>query len=64
MKIPNPVGWLITSGKVKVDRFVTLLELSGLLAVAVGVGMIFLPAGIITLGLEAVFVGWLTERKR
>jgi len=42
------------------DRFIfaTVLEVLGLVTVAVGVGLIFLPAGVIVGGLALALVGY------
>lgn len=36
----------------------TLAELAGLALVAVGVGMVYLPAGVIAAGVTLVLIGW------
>lgn len=42
------------------DRFIlaTVLEVLGLLAVAVGVGLVYLPAGVIAGGLALAVIGY------
>jgi hypothetical protein len=42
----------------------TLLQITGLIAVSVGIGLIFIPAGIIALGISGVLIGLALERGR
>lgn len=42
----------------------TVLELAGAAAIAVGVGMIFLPAGLIVAGVMAIGLSYFAERGR
>lgn len=44
------------------NRFVwsTLLQLAGLIAVAVGISLIYFPAGLVAGGLALGLVGWAT----
>lgn len=39
-----------------------VLQISGLVAVAVGAGLVFIPAGIVLAGVGAVLVGLALER--
>lgn len=39
-----------------------VLQISGLVAVAVGAGLVFIPAGIILAGIGAIVVGLALER--
>jgi hypothetical protein len=43
--------------------FPLLLQLAGLAAVAVGLALVFLPAGIIAAGLGLFGVGWLYDQR-
>ena len=45
------------------DRLTTVLEVLGFAAVAYGVSLWSIPAGIVTAGLALVLVGWLTGRR-
>jgi hypothetical protein len=40
-----------------------VLQVTGLLAIAVGVGWIFLPAGVVALGVGALLFGLALERE-
>lgn len=43
------------------NRYVVLLALCGALAVAVGVGLAFLPAGVTVAGIEALVAAYLIQ---
>jgi hypothetical protein len=45
------------------DAVTTILEVLGLVIVAVGVGLIFAPVGVIVGGVELVLVGYLSGRQ-
>jgi hypothetical protein len=42
----------------------TLLQVTGLIAISLGIGFVFIPAGIIAGGVSAVLIGLALERGR
>lgn len=42
----------------------SILEVSGLIGIAVGAGMVYLPAGVIVLGIGLLVIGVALDRSR
>jgi hypothetical protein len=44
------------------DILTTAMEVAGCLLVCVGVGLVFVPAGIVVAGASLILIGWLIAR--
>lgn len=45
------------------DIFTTMMEIAGLVSIVIGIWIVYWPAGVISLGLALLLLGYLAERE-